>query len=348
MRGAERSFVAIAECWPDAPIFTTVFDSERVSSWFPGRDVSSSFLQRLAPTQQNFRRLLPLYPLAAKSINLENYDLVVSSSSAFAHGMTTSADATHICYCYTPFRYAWHERERALSGVRPAARPALKTVLDRIKRWDLAASETVTKYVSISEYSSELIHSAYGRESSVVYPPVEISRFAPSDEVADYFLFVGEVVSHKRIEIALRAARRANKKVRVVGNGPDRDRLEVEFADVVEFVGRVSDEELNDIFAKAYALVVPNVEEFGIAAVEAQAAGRPVLALDKGGTRETILDGETGVLVQTGSEEELAEAMRFVDFAAFSPTACVARAKTFSTEQFKRNFQSEVAVAINS
>jgi glycosyltransferase involved in cell wall biosynthesis len=272
---------------------------------------------------------------------VQEHDVVVSSSSAFAHGVRKREDAVHVCYCHTPFRYAWFERSRALEEVPPPARPLLRRMLDRIRRWDRESADGVTHYVANSELCRERIQEFWGRDAPVVHPPVDVDRFETA-EPEDYFLVVTELVPHKRVDMALEAARRAGTRVKVVGSGPDRERLEAGWADVATFPGRVSDEELNSLYSRARALIVPNVEEFGIAAVEAQAAGRPVVGVDAGGVRETVVDGETGVLVEDRNTDALAEALRHEEFERFSPERTTGNADRFSRQAFKERFSSEV------
>ncbi|HYF28544.1 MAG TPA: glycosyltransferase [Baekduia sp.] len=340
-RGAERTFAAIAACFPGAPVSTLLYDEATMGRHFPGHEVRTSGLQRLGIDQRRFRALLPFFPAAAERLPVAGHDLVISSSSAFAHGVRPDPGASHVCYCYTPFRYAWYERERALQEVPRPLRPVLDRTLERIRRWDVEASQRVTRYIAISELGRERIAQAYGREAEIIHPPVETERFAPG-EPEDRFLVVCELVRHKRVDVALEAARRAGKRVQVVGTGPDLERLRALYGDTAEFLGRISDEELAELYPRALALIVPNVEEFGIAAVEAMAAGRPVVAQDAGGTRETVLDGETGVLVPTGSVDELAQALSSVDFTAFDPVRAAARAEEFSLATFQRRFTDAV------
>lgn len=344
MRGAERTFAAMAECWPSATIYTLLFDAHGTDGTFAGRRVRASALQRLGVHQGGFRRLLPLFPPAAERLGVAGHDLVISSSSAFAHGVRPDVDALHICYCYTPFRYAWFERERTLSETPRALRPALASVLEWIRRWDLEASRRVDHYIAISDLSRRRIQEAYGREASVVHPPVDISRFAPGHP-EDFFLVVTELLPHKRIELALEAARRARRPIKVVGSGPELSRLRARYGDKAEFLGRASDEALADLYARALAVIVPKVEEFGITAVEAQAAGRPVVAPNVGGTQETVIDGITGVLVPPGDVDALAEALAHVDFDAFEPIAAVEQARRFSRACFQERLRAEVSRA---
>jgi glycosyltransferase involved in cell wall biosynthesis len=343
LRGAERTFAAMADCWPTAPVYTTLFDDEGTGRRFAGHHVSTSFLQRTGARQQRFRSLLPLFPRAAERLPVGGHDVVVSSSSAFAHGVRPDEDAVHLCYCHSPFRYAWHERPLAVDRAAAPLRPVLRRVLERIRAWDLEASRRVTHYVANSRITQQRIGDFYGREAPVVHPPVEVDRFTPG-EPEDFFLVVCELVSHKRVDIALAAAARAGRPIKVVGDGPELGALRERFPGA-ELLGRVTDEALGDLYARAAALVVPNVEEFGIAAVEAQAAGRPVLAVAAGGVLETVKDGETGVLVPTGTVDELAEAMRQVDFHGFRPGPISRHGRSFSVERFQQRLTAQVRSA---
>jgi glycosyltransferase involved in cell wall biosynthesis len=345
MRGAERTFAALADCWPEAPIYTLLYDEEGTEGRFAGRDVHTSYLQRLGVRQRGFRALLPLFPRAARSLPLGEFDLVVSSSSAFAHGVRVGPGARHVCYCHSPFRYAWFESERALEEVAAPLRPALRTVLGRVRRADLRAAREVTSYVANSAITQERISRHWGRSSSVVHPPVDVERFR-SASPEPWFLIVTELVRHKRVDLALEAARRAGARVRVVGEGPDRERLEAEYGGAggpAEFLGRVDDEELTELYSRARAFIQPNVEEFGIAAVEAQAAGRPVVAVAAGGALETVREGSTGVLVEPGSLEQMGKALATTDFERFDPAVITAHASRFSVTAFQERLRAEVA-----
>jgi glycosyltransferase involved in cell wall biosynthesis len=341
-RGAERTFAEIAACWPGAPIYTLLFDGPAVEPWFEGHPVETSGLQRLGIRQGGFRYLLPLLPGAAERLDVGGHDLVVSSSSAFAQGVRPGPGAFHVCYCHSPFRYAWLEQERALAECPRPARPLLKRTLRRIRDWDREAASRVDRYVANGRITQERIARFYGAESEIVHPPVAVERFrvgAPQD----YLLFVGQVVPHKRVEVALLAARMAGRPIKIVGEGPDRARLERLYGGPgVEFLGSVGDTELADLYAGCLALVVPNVEEFGIAAVEAQAAGRPVVAVARGGALETVVEGETGALVAAEDAAALAEPLRDLDFERFDPALIRANAERFSAASFRRNFSSLV------
>ena len=340
MRGAERAFAAIADLYGSAPIFTLLYDETGTDGRFGGHPLTTSPLQRLGVTQSSFRRLLPLYPWATERLELPACEVVLSSSSAFAHGVRVPAGAVHVCYCYTPFRYAWYEQERALSEVPRPLRGLLRHQLGRIRRWDLAASRRVDSYIAIGELSRERIKRYYGRDAAIIHPPVETGRFTPAAP-GDALLVVSELVRHKRVDVALEAARRARLPIRVVGAGPDGEALAAAHPEA-EFLGRATDEELAELYAGARAVIVPSVEEFGIVAVEAQAAGRPVIAAAAGGALETVLDGQTGRLVAPGDVEAFAQAMRTLDGLEFDVQRAVRNADRFSVAAFQRRLAAHV------
>ena len=344
MRGAERTFAAMADAWPRAPIHTLLYDREVTGSHFAGHEVHTSCLQRLGVRQKSFRRLLPVFPAAADRVDLSDTQLVISSSSAFAHGFRTAPESTHVSYCHSPFRYAWHERARALDEFPGGLRPLGRKLLDRVRAWDLEASRRVDHYIANSKLTRERIAEFYGREAPIVHPPVAVERFRPGVP-EDFFLVACELVRHKNVDVALQAARRAGAHVKVVGTGPELEPLQRLYGTHAEFLGRVSDAELADLYARCRALLVPAVEEFGITAVEAMASGRPVVGCDRGGSVETVTPG-TGVLVPVRDVEALAEVMAYTDFESFDQQYLRRRAERFSTTRFQRNLRREVERAL--
>jgi glycosyltransferase involved in cell wall biosynthesis len=342
MRGAERTFAEIAACWPAAPIYTLLYDRDAVADGFAGREVHTSGLQHLGANQRTFRYLLPFFPRATERLPVGGYDVLVSSSSAFAHGLRPGPGALHVCYCHSPFRYAWFERERALEETPSLGRPLMRRTLKRIRTWDLEAAGRVTRYVANARITQKRIEQLYGVEAEIVHPPVEVERFSIG-RPEDFLLFVGQIVPHKRVEVALKAAQLAGRPIKVVGEGPDLARLRQLYGRPgVEFLGNVSDSRLDDLYARCIALVVPNIEEFGIAAVEAQAAGRPVVAVNRGGVRETVLDGATGALVDGEDAAALAAPLHDLDFESFDPQLIRAHAERFSAASFRRRFKELV------
>jgi glycosyltransferase involved in cell wall biosynthesis len=346
MRGAERTFAAIADLFAHAPIFTLLYDAAGTQGRFSEHVITTSALQRLHVTQRGFRRLLPLYPGAVQRLKLPACDLVLSSSSAFAHGVQVPAEAVHVCYCHSPFRYVWHEKERALREVPAPLRPLLRLELQRIRSWDVSSSRRVDVYIANSQLTRERIRRFYGRDATVIHPPVETHRFVPG-EPAEWLLVVSELVRHKRVDVALEAARRARVPIRVVGFGPDQQALSSAYPEA-EFRGRVGDDELADLYARARAVLVPSVEEFGIVAVEAQAAGRPVIAAGAGGALETVLDGRTGLLVTPGDAGAFARAIKEVGTIGFRPEEALAQARGFAVDAFQARISALVTDALGA
>jgi glycosyltransferase involved in cell wall biosynthesis len=346
LRGAERVFLAMCDLWPEADIFTAVYDPEGTEGRFEGRGVQASFLQRLRPTSRTFRALLPLYPAAIESFDLSEYDLVVSSSSAWAHAVICDVDTVHVSYCHNPFRYAWNDRDRTLAErFDPVSRAALRHLFRRWRQWDWIAAQRVDRYLANSRATQRRIHSYWGRESTVVYPPVDTDRFAPVAQPGSSYLVLSELMRHKRIDVAIEAFNKLRLPLVVAGDGPEARRLRRMAGPTIEFAGRVSDAEAARLFATCRALVVPSVEEFGIVAVEAQAAGRPVLAVQAGGTCETVIDGVTGRF-WSGGPEALAEAVVSFDPDSIDPAACVENAERFARAAFAEALPREVSEAL--
>ena len=348
LRGAERVFAAICDAWPDADVFTAVYDERGTEGRFADRSPRTSFLQQLRPTARTFRALLPLYPRAIESLDLRGYDLVISSSSAWAHGVVPDPGAVHVSYCYNPFRYAWEERDVTVAARAWPLRAPLRMVLDRWREWDRSAAQRVDRYVACSNLTASRIRRSFGREATVLHPPVELRRFWPG-QVGEHYLVVAELMAHKRIDVAVEAFNRLRVPLVVVGDGPESRRLRRLAGPTVTFTGRLGDAEVADLLRSARALVVPGAEEFGIAAVESLASGRPVIALGAGGVLETVRAGETGVYYEPGDPVALASAVAGFDPLAVDPAACVAAAQRFAIPRFqhalRRLFEETVAAS---
>ena len=341
VRGAERVFSALCDLFPSADVFTAVYDEEGTEGRFAHREIKTSFLQKLRPTARNFRGLLPLYPYAIESLDLTGYDMVVSSSSAWAHGVLVDDNAIHISYCHNPFRYAWNARETALAGRGPVSVAALGMILQRWRQWDWIAAQRVDRYIANSETTKRRISRYFNREATVVYPPVEMERFAPAP-VDDFYLVLSELMPHKRIALAVEAFNRLGWPLVVAGNGPDARHLHRVAGSTVHFEGRVSDVRAAELLSRARALVVTATEEFGIAAVEAQAAGRPVIALAEGGVRETVLDGTTGAFYERPDVDSLVAVLTSFDPLSVDPGRCVQNAARFDLAHFRRGVRAVV------
>ena len=340
LRGAERVFLELCELFPNADLFTAVYDAAGTEGRFAGRSVTTTYLQRLKPTAHTFRPLLPFYPAAMESLDLRGYDLVVSSSSAWAHGVIPDEHAVHVCYSHNPFRYAWNAREETLAGQPAIVRPILAEVMRRWRQWDTLAAQRVDAYVANSQTTARRIDRYFGREASVLYPPVAVERFSAAvpGQVGDHYVVLSELMAHKRIELAVRAFSNLGLPLMVIGNGPDARRLQRLAGPTVQFAGRVSDVRVAELLRSARALVVAATEEFGIAAVEAQASGRPVIALRDGGLLETVIEGETGVFFDEPEVAALEAVVIAFDALAVDPAACTRNAARFDTATFASRF----------
>jgi len=347
IRGAERVFAAICDLYPEADLFTAVYDEAGTEGRFGHRRVTTSFLQRLRPTARTFRALLPLYPYAMESLDLRGYDLVISSSSAWAHGVIVDEEAVHVCYCHNPFRYAWNAREETLRERGALERAALGAVFQRWRQWDWIAAQKVDRYIANSLTTARRVRRYFSRDATVLYPPVELERFHAGGpgSVGEEYVVLSELMHHKRIGLAIEAFNRLRRPLVVIGNGPDERRLRRLAGPTVRFEGRVSDGRAAELLARGRALVVTATEEFGIAAVEAQAAGRPVIALAEGGVRETVLEGLTGAFYDRPDPGALAEVVEAFDALAVDPGACRANAERFDVGHFRHGLRAIVAEA---
>ena len=344
LRGAERVFLALCEMWPQADIFTAIYDEAGTRGRFAARNVHTTGLQRFGLGARNFRTLAPLYWRAMETFNLSDYDLVVSSSSAWAHAVLCDETTLHVCYCHNPFRYAWNDREQTIArGPDPVSRAVLREWLGQWRRRDWLTAQRVHRYIANSRTTQARIRAFFGRDSEVVHPPVQLERFAPG-RVGEHYALVSALMPHKHIELAVRAFNRLHLPLVVVGEGPDARRLRRLAGPTISFAGRLDDPGVAQVLSTCRALVMTSIEEFGIAAVEAQAAGRPVIARRGGGALETVIDGVTGGFWQ-GGEDELAAVVRGFDDAAIDPEACVGNAARFGIESFRRGMLAELSAA---
>jgi glycosyltransferase involved in cell wall biosynthesis len=344
VRGAERVFLELCAMFPEADIYTAVYDERGTEHRFSARRVHSSFLQRAHPSAKTFRALFPLYPAAIESFDFGDYDLVVSSSSAWAHAILCGEQTLHVSYCHNPFRYAWNDRDSTLARRRnPASRAFLRSAFRRWRQWDWIAAQRTDRYIANSKMTQARIRAYFGREAPIVYPPVDTSRFSPGP-VGDHYVMVSELMPHKQIDIAIAAFNQLRLPLIIVGDGPAGRRLRSLAGPTVKFTGRLSDATVAEVLQGARALLLTSVEEFGIAAVESQAAGRPVIARRGGGALETIVDGTTGCF-WAGGPAELASAVLQFDDGAVDPLACTRNAARFDRSNFRRGIRAEIKAA---
>jgi glycosyltransferase involved in cell wall biosynthesis len=337
--GSERVTLELARLLPTADLYTSFFDPAIYGGELAGRHVHTWPLQRLLGPTERFRSLLPFYPVWFSMLDLRDRNLVVSSSVAFTHAVRTSRTCVHVAYVHTPLRYAW-DLDTYLAGSSSGglARVGARMLRPFLQRWDRAAAQRPDVLVANSETVRARIQKLWGRDSEVIHPPVDVDSFRVSDADDGYLLVAARLLAYRRIDLAVEACTRLGRQLVVVGDGPERRRLEVLAGPSVRFVGRVDRPILVDLLERCHALLVPGVEDFGIVPVEAMAAGKPVIGRREGGVGETVVDGQTGLLVEESTPEAFVEAIERLDTIAFDRAAIRARAETFGSDVFRARF----------
>ncbi|MCC7044398.1 MAG: glycosyltransferase [Acidobacteria bacterium] len=349
MRGGEKVLESLCRLFPTADLLTLVHARGSVSPLIEARRIRASIVQHLPRPVRFYRHYLPIFPTAIEGFDLDDVDLVISTSHCAAKSVVPSGRATHVCYCHSPMRYAWDQfesyfgRERLGRAGSAAARP----VLAWLARWDRATAGRVTHFVANSRFVAGRIGRYYNREASVLHPPVDTRFFTPGDSPPQpYFLVVSALVPYKRLDVAVRAATRLGVHLKVVGTGPDLGRLRAQADGHTTFLGAVDAPTLRDLYRHALGLVLPAEEDFGIAPVEAMACGRPVVALGRGGATETVVPGLTGQLVETQSVEAFADAMDHVQRGRYDAGELARHAAHFSLEQFELGLRRVLTQAL--
>jgi glycosyltransferase involved in cell wall biosynthesis len=349
MRGGEKVLDAICELFPGAPLTTLVRVPGSVSARIEARPIRTSFVQALPAPARFYRHYLPLYPLAVRLLDFAGADLVISSSHCAVKSVIVPARAVHVCYCHSPMRYAWDQFEEYFGPARvgPAMSRLMRPVMRRIARWDQATADRVDRFLANSQYVAGRISRYYNRRSTIVYPPVDTEYYTPENrDESPSFLIVSALVPYKRLDVAIDACRRLQVPLRIVGTGPERDRLERRAGGGVEFLGWQTDDQIRELYRSSRATLLPGTEDFGIVPVESQACGTPVVALNAGGARETVVDGETGVLVDGPSVEAFAAGLERALTTTFDRSAVRRNAARFSRANFLRSFIAAVEQAI--
>lgn len=336
--GAEDVLETLVAMFPGAPVYTSIYWRDGMLEAYRAWDIRVTWMDRLPGIYSHHQPYLPFYPLAFSGLDLSSYPLVLSNKSGFCHGVRTGR-AVHVCYCLTPTRFVWDFKGYAARESLPGAlRRALRPLIAVLRRWDWRAAQRVTHFIAISRQVQARISRFYGRDSVIIYPPVDTTRFRPAPTHDDYYLIVSRLVPYRRIDLAVQAFNRLRLPLVIAGDGRDRPRLEEMAGPTVTFLGRVSDEALPDLFARCRAYVLPGVEDFGIAPVQAQAAGRPVIAFGAGGALDTVISGRTGAFFYEPMPEALAEAVRSFAPEDVDPQECIRNAARFD----RRIFQEQI------
>jgi len=359
MRGGEKVLEVFCELFPDAHLYTLLHNKGSLSNTIESMDIRTSFIQKLPLVKKKYRHLLPIFPTAIERFDLREYDLVLSSSHCVAKGVITGADTLHICYCFTPMRYIWDLYSLYFGKTRAGVitRLATSLVLNYLRKWDMASSNRVNKFVAISKYIAERIKKNYGRDSDLIYPPVDCSYFKPGFANDGFYLMVSPLAPNKRVDIAVEAFNSNGLPLIVIGSGQEEKKLEKMAGGNIKLMGWQSDEVVREYYVNCKALIFPGVEDFGIVPLEAQACGKPVIAFGEGGALETIipldkeagkrdeqLNNATGLFFYEQTAESLAQAV--VRFEAvqgqFNEQEIRKNAESFDRAIFKNEFKKYI------
>ena len=360
--GGERVFDAIASIFPTADVFTLFLDKQKFPPGLGRHQITTSFLDKIPGARKIHRHFLPFYPLAVEMLDLSGYDLVITSDSGPMKGVLTDPHSTHICYCHSPMRYLWDGYSACHRRMSPLARTIFGITSHYVRNWDYSAAQRVDHFVANSQYVARRIHKYYRRESAIIHPPIDTSQSYLTSKHDNYYLAVGRLVAYKRTDILVEACRQLGRKLLIVGDGPDRKKLERLSPKNVEFLGELGDAELRNVYAHCRALLFAADEDFGMVPLEAQSFGRPVIAFGKGGSLETVRGahipiGErnghdeaspTGVFFKEQTADSLAEAI--VSFesseALFRPQVIQSHARTFDTAIFLDRMRKYISDAM--
>ena len=334
--------------YPEAPIYTLLYDRNATGGVFDDKVTHTSFLQKMPLAKKHHRAFPLLMPLAMEQFDFSEYDVVISISASFAKGVLTKPGTKHICYCLTPPRFLWDDSQKFVEefGYSRLVKKFLPPFITYLRMWDQEASKRVDEFWAISNFIKERIGKYYRRPATVIYPPVNISKFPIGKwkmENGKYFLMVGRLVSYKRFDLAIRVFNHLGLPLKIVGIGPESNKLKKMAGKNIEFLGLVSDEQLAGLYAGSRALIFPQEEDFGIVPLESMASGKPVIAYGAGGALETIVEGKTGLFFSEMTDDSLVEAIRKFETTKFNPWACRAQAEKFDISVFRENILKQLS-----
>lgn len=347
--GAERVVVALHRMFPQAPIYTSLYDRKTTLAYFERADVRTSYLQKTPLAGRRLHKLaLPLFPSAFEQFDLSGYDLVLSNTTRFAKGIITPPETCHVCYCHTPPRFAWRPQDYlAQSRSARLLAPLMRGLMTDLRAWDVASAQRVDYFVAGSHNAARRIRKFYRRESTaVIYPPVETDHYAPVADVGDHFLVVSRLVGYKRVDLAIDACNALGAALRIVGTGPELSALRRRAGPTVRFLGRLPDADVAAEYARCRAFIFPGEEDFGLTPIEAMASGRPVVAFGAGGALETVLEGKTGLFFREQTAGALAAALRQIQTLPVLPEALQAHALRFDLSVFRDQMRRFVDAAV--
>lgn len=342
--GAELVLKNFSEIFPEAPIFTLIYNPKEVKNFLKGKEIRTSFIQNLPFGQKKFKFYLPLMPNAFERFDFSDFEIVLSNTSAFAKGIITKPGTLHICYCHSPTRYLWSD---SFEFIHPLERTwFFKNISFFVKTplriWDRIAAERVDQFIANSKNVARRIKKYYNKESKVIYPPCQTDRFYISSQVEDYYLIVSRLRPYKKVDLAVEAFNKLKLPLKIIGSGQEEERLKKMANSNIEFLGNLSDKEKAEHLSRCRAFIHPQEEDFGITPLEAMASGRPVIAYGKGGALETIIENKTGVFFKEQTVEALIEAVRRFDYQKFDPETLRNHALKFDSKVFKEKIKEYI------
>lgn len=338
--GSERVALKISDLFPEAPIFTSVYLPENTFPEFKLRNIHTLPFSKLVKKERQFKNLYPLWLAEISFLDLSKFDLVISSSNYLAKFIRLTGQTTHVCYLHNPIRFLWKSKVYSKESLPLGAisKPVINTLLPVFKSFDIKKTQKIDHLVTNSKNIANQIEQIYHKEAEVIYPPVDVSSYSISSTPGDYYLYAGRLISHKRADIVINACKKLNRKLIVAGDGLEREKLQALAGQDVVFTGRVTDQEMRQLYTNCKALLFPSDEDFGLIPVEVQACGRPVIAYRSGGALETIIDGETGLFFNEQNERSLIEAIHQFEKMTFNPNRTRANAMNFDTSVFRKKF----------
>jgi len=349
--GAEKVLKVFSDMYPNATIFTLLYEKKQVNKYFKNRRIETSIIQRLPGGVKHYQWYMPFMPMAVEFFDLDEYDLVISDASAFAKGVITPSETPHICYCHTPTRYLWDYTHKYIKELKynKYFKKVISLMLNYIRVWDRAAADRVDYFIANSKTVKKRISKYYKAESKVIYPPVETDIFKVSEDIGDYYLIGARLSPYKRFDVVIEAFKKSNQKLKIFGSGVDEKRLKEIAGDAsnIEFLGRVSDEEMAQLYSECRAFINPQDEDFGITAIEAMASGRPVIAFRRGGATETVLEGVTGEFFDFQDKENILSLIEKFDYKKYNSVQIREHALKFSRERFINEIKDFVEEKIN-
>ncbi len=342
--GAEKVLKVLAEIFPQAPIFTLLYEKENADKYYKDKHIETSIIQKMPWGVKHYQWYMPFMPMAVEFFDFSPYDLVISDTSSFAKGVITPPETLHVCYCHTPTRYLWSDTHSYINELKynKFFKKIISLVLNYVRIWDKLAADRVDKYLTNSRTVQKRIQKYYKRNSTIIYPPVEVEKYSPrqdKDKKSDpYFLIGSRLTPYKRVDVVIKAFKELGYKLKIFGDGVDLKRLKKIAGENsnIEFLGWVDEKKLKELYQNCEAFLNPQVEDFGITVVEAMAAGRPVIALKKGGATETIIEGKTGIFFKDQTVKAIKEAVEKYKAEDFDPEVISREAQKFSQEKFKK------------